>query len=109
MISTLRQRLAGQAVAVLIEPVGIPRREVELGLFLGLEVLAIVVLCWRSRSRSLGLLCRLGPLRGLGGIRRRLGGFGRFLLWLGGLRLGLGRLVRPYHGYDIRDQVVGHH
>src|SRR5215208_1044008 len=72
--TALWQGFASQAVAVLIEPVRVPGGEVELSLFLGLEILAVVVSCRSRGSRGLGLLC------GLGGIRRRLGAFGGCLL-----------------------------
>jgi hypothetical protein len=41
----LRQVLASQVVAVLVEPVRVSTHEIELGLFLGLEVLTVVVAC----------------------------------------------------------------
>src|SRR5829696_6482012 len=97
----LRQSLTSHAVAVLIESVGVSWREVELGLFLALEIIAVVVAC---RCRGSG---GLGRLRGLGNSRRWLSAFGRCLLRCGGFRLG--RLVRSYNSYNVGDQVVAHH
>src|SRR5687767_5158841 len=60
---TLRQIFARQAVIVRVETVWVSGREVELGLFLGLEVRAGVVI-----RRRIGA-CRLRAPRGLFGLR----------------------------------------
>src|SRR5215210_2913664 len=106
----LRQVLASQAVAVLIEPVWVSTHEKELGLFLGLEVLAVVVACRGHGPRGLGLLPSLGIiLRWLGAFGVPGLGFRGFVPRLAVFLLELGRLVRSYDGYDVRDQVVAHY
>src|SRR5215212_1699711 len=102
----LRQGLASQAVAVLIEVVRVAGGEVELRLFLSLEVLAVVVPHRGRGPRGLGLLRGLGWPRGLRGIRWGLGAFRGFLHGLRGFRLRLGPLVRPQNRRYVRDQVV---
>src|SRR5919107_5240282 len=96
----LRQNLTSHAVAVLIESVWVSWREVELGLFLALEIIAVVVACWGRGSGGLGLL------RGLGNSGRWLGACGGCLLRFEGFRVRC--LVRSYNGYDVGDQVVAH-